>query len=480
MGFGSWDLFGSIGNYWDLGFNLCLSVFICGYLTIPILKKGVKMKRGFNLINLLTHLLLTTLLLLALCFSSLCLAQSQPRKTILENGLTILTKENHSSDIVALEVFIKVGASAEDEEKAGISNFIQELLLSSKEEIIGEIESLGGIIDTTVSSDYAELFLLLPSEYFSKAFKLFSELLKTPKFDPEEIERKRKIILQQIKAEEDELFDSTYNLFRETLYQGSPYHKPVLGYKETIEGIKREDLLNFYKTYYVPNNMIISVSGDFITEELIKEIEEHFKELKSGQLPLRQIKRPKEQTEHQEVIKERESESAWLILGFPAPKAKSKDYPALKLIDCILGSEMSSRLFVNLREKLGLAYEVGSFFPSQRDAGHFATYIITSPRQIDKVKSGIIWEIAKLKQMAVSEEELEEAKKCLLGTFIMDHERNKKQAFYLGFYELLGVGYLFDEEYPQKIEAVTSLQIKRVAQRYFQNYTLAVIMPGGK
>lgn len=405
-------------------------------------------------------------------------------KEVLNNGLIILAKEDNSSNIVAIDVFIKTGSLYEDDRNAGITNFVQKLLLKGTKSKTGlqideEIEKIGGVIDTTTSADYAEVYLVILNKYLDKGIELLFEILLEPSFPEEEVEKTRKEIIEEIKTSEDNLFESIDNLFCETLYEKHPYHKPILGYKNTIEKIKRKELIDFYKNYYAPNNIIISCAGNFKKKEIIEKIKNRFSSLQIKKVSQRKESIEIKNLKEKEVIKEKETQAAWLILGFLATSVNSEDYPVLKVIDSILGRGMSSRLFAHLRDRLSLAYEIGSFFPTRLEKSIFATYIITNPYKLEKAKSGILWEIAKIKQLTVDEEEIKKAKNYLKGSFILDHEKSKKAAFYLGFYELLGLGYDFDEKYIEKIEEVTSEDIKKVAQKYFKNYTIAIIKPKG-
>lgn len=401
-------------------------------------------------------------------------------KTILPNGLVVLTKENHTSRIVAVEIFIKTGPLYENEKNSGITNFIQSLLLKgtkkrNAEEIAYAVESLGGIIDISISPDYSSIYLIISSPFLVEGLEILTDVLLNPKFDEEEIEKTRKEILSEIKKEEDELFNKVYKLFSKKLYKKHPYGKTGIGEEETIKNITREEILKFYNDFYVPNNMVISAVGDFKKEELLKELEKYFAHFPSKEIPRMDVSDEVNLETPEEISEKKDTSASWVMLGFPVAGIRIKeDYAALKLLDSLAGSGMSSLLFVNLRDKLGLAYEIGSFYPSRLSTSHFVVYAITSSK-IPRIKSAFLFETSRIKYINFSEEELERAKKYLIGTFILDHEENKKQAFYLGFYEVLGLGYNFDKEYTEEIKKVKLQDIKRVAQKYFNNYVFAIV-----
>jgi len=236
--------------------------------------------------------------------------------------------------------------------------------------------------------------------------------------------------------------------------------------------------------------MIVSVVGNFSTTEMLDMLEETLGKLPEKPLPARvrlnQLADQRriwdiELEETKEVSQEKELQAAWMIIGYPAPSVDSDDYPILKLINTILGGGMSSRFFVELRDKRGLAYDTSSFFPSREGPSHFVGYIITSPENVEQAKEGMLEEIERLKTELVSDEELEKAKKYLIGSFALAHQRNKDQAWYLGWYETMGAGYEFDAKYPEQIETVTKEDIMEVANKYFtEAHIVSILMPTEK
>jgi predicted Zn-dependent peptidase len=174
---------------------------------------------------------------------------------------------------------------------------------------------------------------------------------------------------------------------------------------------------------------------------------------------------------------ERVSEAEWLVMGYLAPPIASKDYAAMKVLDSIMGGSMNSRLFTELRDKKGLAYQVGSMYPSRLGPSIFATYIGASPENHDGVVAGILEEVERIKNEPVPEEELERAKTYIKGTFIMSQESNMGQASLYGTYEMLGVGYQFVDQYPALIGEVTAEKVQQAARAYLNFYTLTTISP---
>lgn len=403
------------------------------------------------------------------------------KRVILPNGLTVLVKEDHRSPIVAMKAFIKVGAEHETERFCGIRNFCQSLLLKGTRErsaldIALDLESAGNLIDTFTTPDYLEVSVVTTTGGLNVGLDILSDVLQNPIFPDQEVAKERRVILAQIEQLKDDKFESAYELFRGAIYEDHPYGRPIRGTKESINEITRDDLIAFHKSHYLANNVVISVVGDVKAKDMIIKVSRAFEGFGTGSLPqVTELSTPK-QTRARKVIRVREIEQAFFVYGFLAPSLKEKDYFALKVINAILGSGMSSRLF-NLREKFSLAYEIGSFFPTRQAPSHYVIYLGTRPENLSRAEELIKAEIERIREELVSDEELARAKAFLLGKFALDHQQNIRQAWYLGWYEILGLGYKFDNIYPDLIEQVTSQDVRQVAKKYFNYPTLAILRP---
>lgn len=420
---------------------------------------------------------------------------SDAKKIIFNNGLTLIYKENKSNEIIAMDLFIKAGIWYENENNAGITNFIQRLLLKgtatrTSEELALEIESIGGRINVDVADDYAETYVVIAKTHFAKGLEILFDVVNNPSFLTEEIEKERNMILAQIKSKEDSIFETTYDLFNEALYGKYPYHKTVSGTKETILSINRKDLINFHEKFYKPRNMVLVVVGNipqekvtgdlkkiFNTEECTEEVcplpEEDTEDIKIKEESTDKLI-PKRKSPYKKSYK-RKFKQSYLMLGYILPEGGSNDYPALKVINALLGGGMSSRLFVNVRDKEALAYEVGSFYPTRRFKSRFVIYLGLDEKNITKARNKILEEIKKLNQEKVTEKELQEVKNYLKGIFILDHQTNKRQAWYLGWYEIIGKAYLYDNLYLKDLEKVTSEDIMKISEKYFKDNTWVAI-----
>lgn len=431
------------------------------------------------------RIIITLFLVFYSVFAFAVLDTNPVYKTILNNGLTLIYKKNSASKMVIADMFIKGGVLYEDEDKAGITNLIQRLLLKgtinrSAEDISKEIEFLGGSISADVLNDFVEVSLVVPGRYFMEGLRIFADVIKNPSFPEEEIEKEKKIIIAQLKAKDDDIFTYTHDIFADALYNTFPYHRPLIGYEETVQSIKKENLIEYHRNLYIPNHMVLVVTGsDIISEkEVLRAIDKEF----GGILPSSRFGKLRENLqsycETKTISKESSFQQGYLILGYLAPEVSSSDYPVMKLFNTILGGGGSSRIFVNLREKMGLAYELGSFYPSRRHPSEFVVYMGLDPVNIEKAKENIIKEIVELPS-SVSEEDLRDAKHSLIGKFILEHSSLKKQAWYLGWFETLGMGYNYDEEYPSKIANLTLNDIKEVVPKYLKenNWICVEVLP---
>jgi zinc protease len=419
---------------------------------------------------------------------------SEPQKSILANGLTVIHKETGYNDIVAVDIFIKAGSLVENDKQAGITNFLQRLLLKgttsrTAEQLAKDIGSLGGIIDFNSAEDYAELYLVIPKENFDEGLRILLDVLMNPGLATLEIEKERTIILGQIKSQQDSIFSVSYDLLNETLYGNYPYHKQVLGNQKTISSVKREDLVNFHQKVYVPQNMVLVVVGNIKEKRILKQLKAILHTVKKiDSIPeTRILSKPQdellpERNTPYEKSYRRTFKQAYLMMGYLMPPGDASDYPVLKVINAILGGGMGSRLFVNLRDKQGLAYEIGSFYPTRILKSKFVIYMGLDASNMAKAKTGILDELRQLKEHLPDQEELKAIKNYLKGTYILAHQTNKDQAWYLGWNEIIGKGYLYDDLYVRDLEKVTPEDINFAANKYFKdnNRILIQLLPKEK
>jgi predicted Zn-dependent peptidase len=396
----------------------------------------------------------------------------------LPNGLRIIHKEINTDPLVTAEFFIKGGSLAETEKQAGIVNFTQSLMAKetknrSVNRLALDIEALGTGIHTDVSDDYASLGVSVIKENVEKALEILSDILENPAFSEDEIEKERVNILAGIKRRKDSIFRVTDDLFNEKFYGSHPYAWPASGRKESVAGFQREDLVGWHKKHYSAGNMFLVVAGDISLKDVKKLAKRYFSGLESSGTDFEppEVKSPLSGKISKESAR---FQQAYLMIGYPAPASDHEDYPVLKVINTILGGRMTSRLFVELREKLSLGYEVSSFYPSRKCLSRFVVYLGLEKENLRLAEDRISQILSELKKEYVSDEELEETKNYIKGVFLLDHQTIGKQAWYIGWWEIMGKGYEYDTRYLNELSQVTKEDIKRAANKYFNENPLQV------
>lgn len=404
-------------------------------------------------------------------------------KQVLDNGITLIVKPNPANEVVSVQALIRMGAIYEPQGKRGISKLMQQVLLKgtttrSAKAIVLATESVGASIDAGLAdSGYGNVSLKTTLAGLEQSLPVFLDVLKNPAFPPQEFAKEKQLMLQQLTASNDRPATAAYLNFRSLFYGGHPVGKRPEEIANMVESLTRDDLADWYERTYIPNNMVISVVGKVEPERMIKIFRDALGEWKNGRLPAITTATVPSFDEDRQVIKTRDSRALFMILGYPAPDIYSGDYPAMTVINYILGGDMGSRLFVELRDKKGLAYNVSTeYYPSNYPSNIYA-FIATTPANYRAAREGILQEFRRLTTEPVSPEELKNAKQAIKGSFLMGHETNASQGRYLGSYELLGLGYQYDQAYPGIIDNVTAEDIERVARKYFSHYVLSVLSP---
>ena len=393
-------------------------------------------------------------------------------KKVLPNGMTLIIKETPGLNLVATSVFVKVSNPA-------FSSLTGNLLLKgtksrSAERIADEIESVGGSLSVNSAQDYLELSTLTLSRHFNAGLEILADLVQNAAFPPDEFIKEYNLALSAIKGREDDPSSFVHEQFLSELYGDHPYSSSSLGKLSVVQKIKREDLIDFYNHYFIPENLTVVVVGDIKTLQVLAEAEKVFGEIvRKGAIA--EVSPPRTLVESKTKIIPKELSSVWLEMGFMVPEISDKDYAAIKVLNSLLGEGMTSRLFTEVRGKGSLVYQIGSFYPSLRQKSHFVIYAATTPKNLNKVKALILAALEKIKKDPISKDELLHYKSHLVGTFLTAHQAIARQAWYLGWYETIGAGYWFDNKYLELVSKVTPADVQRVAQKYFDKHVLVVL-----
>lgn len=409
----------------------------------------------------------------------------KPQLRTLENGIRIITKENHSTPIVSFCAFFSGGVRAEKKELNGISHLTQRMLLKgtktrSAEEIARRLEYLGATFTPFTAKDTFGCSMNVLSKHFEEGLEIFADCILNPVFFAEEVEKERKNILLEIAQKKDESFSYCLELCEEALFDGHPYGFPVLGREASVSSLKRGDLVRWHEELYHPSRMVIALVGDIRRREVEKKIMERFYYLQKSEKKVKFLP-PPPPLKKEKILKEtREKRQVVFSLGFQAPSVNDKDYFAFDVLTHVLAG-MGSRLFIELRDKKGLAYSVSASYDARADAGVFKSFIGTSVEQKDKAHEAMLAELEKIKMKKVPSEELERAKKYMLGLYEISLQRNQSQACRYAYLELLGGGYEMLERYPLRIKEVTSEEVLEAAEKYIdtKKFAKSILLPAG-
>lgn len=399
----------------------------------------------------------------------------------LENGLTLIHRESRDNEIVGLVMYVRTGAAQDADAKIGTTNLMMRVLSKgtksrTSDQIAEELGMLGASLSPSPSYDHCKVTLQCVNEDLDGAMDLFADVLLNPLFPVDELDLERKKVLAQIRMGEDQASVIASKRFQKELFGGHAYGRPMEGTAETLENITAHDLYEQHRENFVPSNMVLSVVGAVPFEGLRELTEKHLGAVELERKPRYDVDKIIAPAGGRTELA-KEAEQGFIILGHLTCAAGDRDEPAVELASAILGSGMSSRLFTELRDKQGLAYAVGSSSVHFRNQGYLATYIGTGPATIDRAADGLWSEVRKLREGPVQEEELQRAKNYIAGQYLRQHERNLQQAGFLGYWHLTGRGVDYDKQYLEDINAVTSRDVMRVANKYLLEPTVVVVRP---
>ena len=400
----------------------------------------------------------------------------------LANGIILLTIANPSADIVSGRFFLPAGSRWEPAAQAGLAQLLTSVMMKgttqlSALEIADRVESVGAGLSADTTSDYIKLSLKTVKSDLKDIFKLAAEILRTPSFPDPQIELERKLILQAIRSQTEQPFNNAYRQLRTALYGTHPYSRSSLGTATTMTQIGRQDLVDYHQTHIRPDRLIISLAGRITPAEAIELVTQVFGDWDIPQSEPPQLLAQPVITDPQYQVEHQATQQAIVMLGYLAPAIHDPDCIALKLIDSYLSNGMSSRLFVELREKRGLAYDVSAFYPTRLDTSHFAVYMGTAASNTQIAVSGLRAEVDRLCLEPLSAAELQTAKDKLLGQYALGKQTNGQLAQTYGWYELLGLGIDFDSQFSTAIQQLTSAQLQTVANKYLSEPYISIVSP---
>ncbi|WGV23283.1 M16 family metallopeptidase [Halotia branconii] len=401
-------------------------------------------------------------------------------RTVLNNGIVLLVAENPAADIIAARVFIRAGSCHEQPGQAGLAHLLSAVMTKgcdglSSLEIAEQVESTGASLSADAATDYFLLSLKTVTSDFAEILALAGRILRSPTFPEAQVELERRLTLQNIRSQQEQPFTIAFEQMRQAMYQNHPYAMSVLGNEATVNRLTRSDLVEYHQTYFRPDNVVISIAGRVTLADAVALVEQVFGDWQAPTQALPTITLPEIQVSPQHQLKPIQTQQSIVMLGYLGSSVMSVDYAPLKLLSTYLGNGLSSRLFVELREKRGLAYEVSAFYPTRLYQGSFVVYMGTAPENTSIGLNGLRKEVELICTTEVSEDALQAAKNKILGQYALGKQTNGQIAQIYGWYETLGLGINFDSEFQELITSVNAQDAKAAAARYLQEPYLSLV-----
>lgn len=403
------------------------------------------------------------------------------RREVLANGLTILTEEMSHIRSVSAGIWIKTGSRHESPEFNGISHFLEHMVFKgtrnrNAEQIAREVDSVGGNMDAFTAKECICFDVKVLDEHLPTALDILSDLVLNPTFDSTELARERGVILEEIKMDEDNPDYLVHEIFTQNFWKDHPLGKPILGTKETVKRFEQGLLFDYYKRFFIPNNMIISVAGNVKHERFVDLVKEKFAALVAGPNGFKQ-ETPKISARIN-MRNKKALEQVQTCIGVPSlPIGHEKRFGSY-IMNTLLGGGMSSRLFQSVREKQGLAYAIYSELNPYRDTGSMCVYAGTSRENAPKVVQSVLSEFKKLKTEPVTAEELRRAKDQLKGSLMLSLESSTARMSNLARQELYFDRFYTMDEIIDRVEAVSAEDLQQLAADYFQTGSIALTVLG--
>jgi len=402
---------------------------------------------------------------------------------VLSGGAKLVTAampERLSSSVV---IMVGGGSRLEGDGLAGASHFIEHLYFKgtqrrpSSKEIADAIEGIGGFINASTDKELTAYWTRVPSEYTDLGLDVLFDIVSNSKLDPGDIERERAVILEELKMYQDQPQDHVQNLFEELMWPGHPLGRDIAGTLESVRRLTRDDILEYADAHYRLPNVVIGAAGaldeaavlDFVRPRLTlpRDLNGVARAVAPGPLATPQV-----------IVRRQRTEQAHICLGVRAYSYLHTDRYTIDLFNTVLGEGMSSRLFLNIRERLGIAYDVHSFMQKHRDTGYVAVYLGVDPKKAVEAVNAVMGELRRFSDEEVLPDELERAKEFTKGRLRLELETTNGVAFWLTYQELLLGEIKTLEEELALVDAVTAADIKRVAGEILRGpLQMAVIGP---
>ena len=388
----------------------------------------------------------------------------------LPGGTRLVTEpmpERHSTSVVLM---FGAGSRMEDDRLAGVSHFIEHLYFKgtrrrpSSKEIADSIEGVGGFINASTDKELTAYWVRVPSEHMALGLDVLFDIVANSRVEAADVERERMVILEELRMYQDQPQDYVQNLFEELIWPDHPLGRDIAGTESSVARITREDILEYADAHYRLANLVVGAAGALDDTATVQDVSRGLT-LRADPNGAYPGSTPAALDGPRVLVRRRDTEQAHICLGARALSYHDPDRYALDLLNTVLGEGMSSRLFLNIRERLGLAYDVHSFTQKHRDTGYLGVYIGVEPSKAVDAVNAVMSELRSLCETEVSPEDLSRAKEFTKGRLRLELETTNGVAFWLTYQELLLGQIRTIEEEIALVDAVTAADLKRVGER---------------
>ena len=403
--------------------------------------------------------------------------ENKVTQVTLKNGMKVMLKEIHTAPIISSWVWYRVGSRDETTGRTGISHWTEHMQFKGTKKFPANvldkaISREGGRWNAATSRDATHYFETMPADKIDLALRLEADRMKHSLFNEKDVASERTVIISEREGHENEPLFRLTEAVQQTAFRVHPYHHEVIGDMADLRTITRDDLYDHYRKYYVPNNAVLAISGDFETKATLKRIRELFEPIPKGATPPRLARPEPEQKGELRFSVEGPGETTFIQVAYRFPSATHPDYFPLQVFDALLGgvsglSTKTSRLYRALVDKES-AVEVSGWAEATIDPYLYRVTMITHPkRKLEEVIAALDSEIEKLQEVLASKEEINRAVKQARAVFVYGNENITNQAFWMGYVSMFS-SYEWFASYLDNLARVTPQDVQRVAQKYFQ------------
>ncbi|HEY6485691.1 MAG TPA: pitrilysin family protein [Candidatus Cybelea sp.] len=403
------------------------------------------------------------------------------KKTTLPNGIRVLTETMPGFRSATVGIWADVGSASEPHQRRGISHLVEHMLFKgtprrSARQIAETMDGVGGNLNAFTDKETTCYYAKVIDRHVPLALDVLADMFLHSTFDPAELDKEQKVILEEIKMYEDAPDELIHDIFLQTMWSGSNLGEPTIGFAETVVAITPDDLRAHMRAHYAPNSVIVAAAGNIEHDRFVELVDGEFKEfggISAASTPEEPATTPGRH------VREKDSEQAYVVLGTRGVTIRDERRYALSVLDTVLGGGMSSRLFQEIREKRGLVYSVYSFQAAYRGAGLFGVYAGTSPGNVQSCVDLIVAEFDRIRAEPIGRDEFVLAQEHVKGNLTLSLESTSSRMIRLGRNELALGRYVSTEEVERRIDAVTPEEVAELAREVLtdENFGLAIVGP---